>query len=85
MKKSIRQAATAPEASLTREGSTGSIDSIGCLARDGARLARAVSLQLRGSAGIGPAFPMRISIETTPAPVQVNLQRGLAAVPQMAI
>jgi hypothetical protein len=75
-KRSIRQAAASPEASLTREGSTGSIDSIGSLARDAARLARAVSLQLRGSAGIGPAFPMRIRNETTPGTLQVNRKDG---------
>ena len=59
---------TTPEASLSREGICGSVDSRGSLAGRNRNLA----LQLRGSAGLAPAFPTRISRHTTRLPSQVN-------------
>ena len=59
---------TTPEASLSREGICGSVDSRGSLAGRNRNLA----LQLRGSAGLAPAFPTRISRHTTRLPRQVN-------------
>jgi hypothetical protein len=59
---------TTPEASLSREGICGSVDSRGSLAGRNRNLA----LQLRGSAGLTPAFPARISRHTTRLPRQVN-------------
>ena len=59
---------TTPEASLSREGICGSVDSRGSLA---GRIYK-VALQLRGSAGLAPAFPTRISKHTTRLARQVN-------------
>ena len=59
---------TTPGASLSREGICGSVDSRGSLAGRNRNLA----LQLRGSAGLAPAFPARISRHTTRLPSQVN-------------
>jgi hypothetical protein len=61
---------TAPEASLTREGPIGSIDPAGSLAWSEG------STQLRGSAGLEPAFPAQVDDDSSGLGVSVNSGGG---------